>query len=97
MDDYGVGGFKAGPVTQPSVDNSEVKKNKSGSMKGKKVSGKYKYPPKKKMWFHLLLRMLKKNRSVTESQRHLTHSLGVVISREGMMPWWAHSIAHMRP
>ena len=47
MDTHGVGGFKANPVTQPSVDNSEVKKKKPGSMKGKKVSGKYKYPRKK--------------------------------------------------
>lgn len=26
MDSHGVGGFKADPVTQTSVDNSEVKK-----------------------------------------------------------------------
>lgn len=47
MDAHGVGGFKADPVTQSSVDNPEVKKKKPGSMKGKKVSGKYKYPRKK--------------------------------------------------
>ena len=47
MDTHGVGGFKADPVTQSSVENSEVKKKKPGSMKGKKVSGKYKYPRKK--------------------------------------------------
>ena len=47
MDNHGVGGFKADPVTQFPIDNSEVKKKKPGSMKGKKVSGKYKYPPKK--------------------------------------------------
>ena len=49
MDNHGVGGFKADPVTQSSVDNSEIQKNKPGSMKGKKVSGKYKFPPKKKV------------------------------------------------
>ena len=26
MDNHGVGGFKADPVTQSSIDNSEVKK-----------------------------------------------------------------------
>ena len=47
MDANGVGGFKAGSVTKSSNDNSGVKKEKPGSMKGKKVSGKYKYPRKK--------------------------------------------------
>ena len=28
MDTHGVGGFKADPVTQSSIDNSEVKKKK---------------------------------------------------------------------
>ena len=47
MDNYRIGGFKADLLTLSSVDNTQVKKEKPGSMKGKKVSDQYTYPPKK--------------------------------------------------
>ena len=36
MDNHGVGGFKADPVTQSPIDNSEVKKKKNGINEGQK-------------------------------------------------------------